>query len=281
MPELTQDKVIHDASSDRKYFATIPNIVIDEATPTELALYCHLKRICGEFGLCYVSRRNQIVKFKMDARVIKRDMASIVLKGWIIDQGKKRIAGHGQSVNHYSVADIWSTNMAQFKDDRVGGTNMHHLGGTDSHHSETQSEQGGTELHSIGGTKTQTKKNLYTKKINTGAGTPAQATEVKSPEEIQASKDTVDIIDAFEPVNPTYRKWYGNTTQRKSIVGLLADHGKDRVLRVIALLPKTNAIPYLPTITTPVQLEDKWAALAAGLVKEKSKLQAKMKPIIT
>lgn len=75
----------------------------------------------------------------------------------------------------------------------------------------------------------------------------------------------VKILDAFEPVNPSFRKWYAVTTQRKACSRMIETHGVEQVLAVIALLPKTNGKPYFPTITTPVQLEDKWASLEAAL----------------
>ncbi len=89
------------------------------------------------------------------------------------------------------------------------------------------------------------------------------------------SQDIVDVIDTFEVVNPSYGNWFKNTTQRGAIERMLAVHGKERLLQVISLLPKSNTIAYIPTITTPTQLEDKWAALEAGLTKKKLELQAK------
>ena len=80
------------------------------------------------------------------------------------------------------------------------------------------------------------------------------------------------IIDLFKDVNPAYKKWFGNKTQRKAVDNLLERYGFEKLQKVIALLPKTNKIMYLPTITTPLQLEDKWAALEAGLTKEKNKI---------
>lgn len=82
------------------------------------------------------------------------------------------------------------------------------------------------------------------------------------------------IIDLFKDINPAYKKWFGNTTQRKAVASLLERVGFEQLQKVIALLPKTNKIQYLPTITTPLQLEDKWASLEAGLTKEKNKLKA-------
>lgn len=84
-----------------------------------------------------------------------------------------------------------------------------------------------------------------------------------------SSADIVGVIDSFQKVNPSYKKWYGNTTQRAAISRLIEIHGLHQLLSVIALLPKTNRTSYLPTITTPLQLEDKWASLEAGLIKKK------------
>ena len=78
------------------------------------------------------------------------------------------------------------------------------------------------------------------------------------------------IIKAFETINTDAKRWYGNTTQRKAADELIADHGLRETLNVIELLPQTNAQRYFPTITSPVQLRDKWAQLAAAYYKQQS-----------
>lgn len=95
-----------------------------------------------------------------------------------------------------------------------------------------------------------------------------------------SSADIVDIIDAFKPVNLSFGKWYGNRTQRSSIQRMLKSHGKEQILKIILILPKTNSLPYIPTITTPVQLEDKWAQLEASLKKKKQELSDKKPKVI-
>jgi hypothetical protein len=77
------------------------------------------------------------------------------------------------------------------------------------------------------------------------------------------------LFDAFKDVNPSYQRWYPNKTQRGAAERLISLHGLERLLQVIAFLPRSNAMPYVPTITTPAQLEDKWAALEAALTKKK------------
>lgn len=90
----------------------------------------------------------------------------------------------------------------------------------------------------------------------------------------------IEVIDSFKEVNPSYGKWYGNTTQRGACDRLIATHGLERVQKVIALLSKTNGMQFMPTITTPVQLEDKWAQLEAALIRKKGESETKRKILI-
>lgn len=86
----------------------------------------------------------------------------------------------------------------------------------------------------------------------------------------EQSSDIVEIINSFKEVNPSYKKWFGNKTQRAVISRLLEINGKEKLLKIIALLPKTNQQQYMPVITTPLQLEDKFAQLATALQKLKN-----------
>lgn len=78
------------------------------------------------------------------------------------------------------------------------------------------------------------------------------------------------VIDAFQ-FNADRVRWYGHKTQRAACQNLIDSYGLDIVLKVIAYLPKSNARPYMPTITTPVQLRDNWEKLKAAALKEKNK----------
>lgn len=80
----------------------------------------------------------------------------------------------------------------------------------------------------------------------------------------------VKLIDSFESINPQFRRWYGGAGgQRHACDNLIQDHGLEQVLRVLKLLPVTNARAYFPTITTPVQLDNKWADLKSKLLQQK------------
>lgn len=98
-------------------------------------------------------------------------------------------------------------------------------------------------------------------------------TEQKAPE--PGAEDIPVIIDSFKEVNPSYSKFFGNTTQRSAVQRLLGLHGKDQLIKVISMLPKTNSMRFFPSITSPVQLEDKWAALKTAYERKKDELSAK------
>lgn len=78
-----------------------------------------------------------------------------------------------------------------------------------------------------------------------------------------ASTAVNEIIKKFEIVNPSYRKLFSNKTQRAAAERLLKEHGFEKLSTMVAYLPKTNAERYAPTITTPLQLEDKLGQLVA------------------
>lgn len=80
-----------------------------------------------------------------------------------------------------------------------------------------------------------------------------------------------EIIKSFESVNPNCKRFYNNPPQRRACDRLIEQYGLERVLKVVAFLPKSNTVSYLPTITTPVQLEEKWVALESGVMKQRSK----------
>uniref|UniRef100_A0A6M3Y213 Uncharacterized protein n=1 Tax=viral metagenome TaxID=1070528 RepID=A0A6M3Y213_9ZZZZ len=79
---------------------------------------------------------------------------------------------------------------------------------------------------------------------------------------------TNQLIELFKPLNPvTYKKWYSNTTQRKAVERLNAILGEKLEIAINTAI-QANSLPYAPTITTPLQLEEKLSALRAFVLKE-------------
>lgn len=87
----------------------------------------------------------------------------------------------------------------------------------------------------------------------------------------QGSQDIPQIIKLFEEVNPSCSKFYGNKTQRGAVDRLLKSLGREKLEQIIRILPKTNKMEFITTITTPLQLEDNYAKLEAQLIKFKLK----------
>lgn len=86
-----------------------------------------------------------------------------------------------------------------------------------------------------------------------------------------------EILKEMETVDPKNKTYYANTTQRKACDFLLDEYGLEEVKKRIMVLPKTNKMPYFPTITTPVQLKDKWVQLQDAVERKRGELKEKNK----
>lgn len=120
--------------------------------------------------------------------------------------------------------------------------------------------------------------NVFGKPHYTESGKPHYTLKRKkektkeTPESKNQSTEIPTLIKAFEGVNPACSKFYGNPVQRRACEDLIKSYGFDRVLTVIEkTLPKTNGLQYFPSITTPLQLNDKWASLESAVLRHQSK----------
>lgn len=87
----------------------------------------------------------------------------------------------------------------------------------------------------------------------------------------EASQEISLLIKSFEDINPVAKNWYGNITQRKACQDLINTYTFEKVKTIIEkTLHKTNKLQYFPTITTPLQLRDKWASLESAVIKYQS-----------
>jgi len=93
------------------------------------------------------------------------------------------------------------------------------------------------------------------------------------------SGDINILIKEFEGLNPASKKFYAIPTQRNACSELIRIYTLQRVLKIVKdTLPKTNGLQYFPTISTPLQLLDKFIALESAIRKYQSeKLQTKDK----
>lgn len=96
------------------------------------------------------------------------------------------------------------------------------------------------------------------------------------------SQEGADLIKLFEEVDPKNKTYYANKTERASADFLISEYGFEQVEKVIAILPKTNKIQYMPAVTKPSELKEKWGKLRDALEKKKgeSLLNAKKYQVI-
>lgn len=123
--------------------------------------------------------------------------------------------------------------------------------------------------------------------VSKNAQDQCQKVHTQKKEEIKIQKKDatalqVDVlITSFKDINPIYKTWYPNKTQRKACELLLEmmDFDKLKIL-IEKVLPISNRRQYAPTITTPHQLHQKFAQLQSYLVKEKDKQTNQFKVLL-
>lgn len=76
-----------------------------------------------------------------------------------------------------------------------------------------------------------------------------------------------EIIYEMISVDPKNKTYYNNKTQRAACDFLIEEYGLEEVKNRIKIVEKTNGEPYFPTITTPVQLRDKWVQLEKAFIR--------------
>lgn len=79
------------------------------------------------------------------------------------------------------------------------------------------------------------------------------------------------LIDLFKEVNPSFERLFSNTTQRKALKRLVDKHGLEKVSKSIMYAVSVSGANFAPTITTPVQLENKLGDLVAYFKKQSKK----------
>lgn len=80
-----------------------------------------------------------------------------------------------------------------------------------------------------------------------------------------------EVIKLFEAVDAKNKNYYNNVNQRAAAEFLISEYSFDDVQKRISFLPKSNKMPYFPTITTPCQLRDKWVQLEDAVIRLKAK----------
>jgi hypothetical protein len=247
---------LKDESNDRSYFTIIPNYILNHSTAIAQALYLQLKRLAGENGVAYPGSRFLRDKLGVSHNTLKKELNYLLDKGWIKYTGEMVINtdGGAQSVKSYKIVDLWQLNNEYYRGVKIG----------------TPAQRGvkiGTQGVSTRGVKIGTKEEPLKQE-------PSIKKELIS-ETSFAGKEINDLIDLFKSVNPSYKKFFGNKTQRSAVERLLLAIGREKLEGAIKILERTNQMTFAPVITTPLQLEDKLAQLMSFVLKAKLKKEEK------
>jgi hypothetical protein len=70
-----------------------------------------------------------------------------------------------------------------------------------------------------------------------------------------------ELIEKFKILNPNYERLFANKTQRSAVERLIKKMGVEKLERAITAASAAQKERYAPTITTPLQLEEKMAQL--------------------
>jgi hypothetical protein len=103
-------------SEERKYFTLIPNMIDDlHLTVYAFRLYCHIKRVVGEFedGSCWQSTRTLATHCNMSLASISKAKKELEKAGLIRIESKP--GDHGD-YHEITIRDVWARNMAQFSE---------------------------------------------------------------------------------------------------------------------------------------------------------------------
>ena len=106
-------------------------------------------------------------------------------------------------------------------------------------------------------------KNIYNKNSKEYISEPARK---------EASPLIPSIIKEMESIDPKNKAYYKNKSQREACQFLIDEYGYENVIKVIQSLPALRLkVPYLPSVTTPCELRDKWQKMKDAVDRERNK----------
>mgnify|MGYP001600622752 FL=1 len=242
-------KVLDD-SGDRRYFTIIPNYIVNHSTPYEQAIYLYMKRVAGETGTCWTSNQEIGKKLQCSRNTISKYRNKLIKRGWIEIVGSKKVGTTKQTVPEYKIIDLWELNNNFYTNKNKEVSNNDTLQEVSSSDEKVSTVDG--KVSPVGHKEEPIKKNQE--------------------EDTEQSSGNVNLlIKEFENINPACKTYYARPPQRNACKGLISDYGFERVRSVIEkTLPRTNELQFFPTITTPIQLQEKWATLESAIKRYQS-----------
>ena len=116
---------LKDESNDRGYFTIIPNYILNHSTAIDQALYVQMKRLAGEKGECFASRKYFCKQLRITERTFYKSLKYLIDHEWIkfVGTRKAQTKGGKQKMNCYVMLDLWHKNKEFYK----GGENDTYL----------------------------------------------------------------------------------------------------------------------------------------------------------
>jgi len=121
-------------------------------------------------------------------------------------------------------------------------------------------------------TKTRSSFSEQSQKMNTQTANPQVAKDggiskkeykvIKNKSNTDTSNEVAMVIKLFEKLDPKNRTYYGNKTQRAKAKFLLEEHGIDKIEKLIDVYLKFKGDRFLPSISSPYEMVEKWSKLA-------------------
>ena len=85
-----------------------------------------------------------------------------------------------------------------------------------------------------------------------------------------SSQLVAEVIKEMESIDPKNKMYYGNKTQRAAADFLISSYGYENVIAMIRAIPELKSrVAYMPSVTTPCELRDKWQKIGDAIGREK------------
>ena|SRR3990167_5855035 len=120
------------------------------------------------------------------------------------------------------------------------------------------------------GNKSETNEETNGKQIGTNKNVKNVKNDKNIPTQALVGNKINNLINLFKEVNPSYERLFANKTQRVALERMVAKWGYEKMENGIKFLPQILGKKYAPTITTPIQLENKMGELIVFIKKERS-----------
>ncbi len=235
--------------NNKSYYAIIPaNVRYSDIPPNAKLLYGEITALSNEKGYCWASNKYFAELYKVKTQAVSLWVRQLKEKGFIHYEIEQN------NIRKIFIEGVYEKSEGWYTKNRKGGIRKIVKGVYENpEHNTTVNNTSNTTVNNSDETSQKTKKPKYS---SLGA----------------------DVLKAFEEVDKKNKTYYGNKTQRASTDFLIEEYGLKKVLEVIAILPQTNQIPYIPKINSPYELKEKWQKLSDALKSKKKQNEIDTKP---